>query len=29
MGGRLRLKRGLRYWVNVVAHRRPMFAWDI
>jgi hypothetical protein len=29
MGGRFRLRKGLRYWVNVVAPRRPMFTWDI
>jgi hypothetical protein len=29
MGGRFRLKRGLRYWVNVVVRRRPMFTWDV
>ena len=28
-GGRFRVRRGVRYWVNLTIQRRPMFTWDV
>ena len=29
MGGKFKRKRGVRYWVNMVMTRKPLFSWDV